>query len=75
MSAARWEDGEPLNVEAAIADALEWLARLTSHVPQEEHAGDAEALDGAIRALARYGDAETQAEYAPEPAAPGREEK
>jgi hypothetical protein len=62
--AALWgEDGNPLNVEGAIADALEWLDDLRKLRMIRRDVDAEAALRRSIGCLAAYGDAETQRKY------------
>jgi hypothetical protein len=66
MSAAVWDEaGQPLNVEAAIADAIEWLLYLRKLPAVRRDADQCEALAASVACLAAYGDAETQAAHPP----------
>jgi hypothetical protein len=65
---AAWSDeGEPLNVEAAIADALEWLEVLRVQPIMRRNRENETRLRAATLALAAYGDKETRTAYQPEP--------
>lgn len=61
---AVWDDeGEPLNAEAAIADALEWLDALRYTAPVQRSVENRERIGAAIAALAAYGDDETRSRF------------
>jgi hypothetical protein len=65
---AAWSDeGEPLNVEAAIADALEWLEVLRVQPIIRRDMDNEVRLAAAVQCLAAYGDEETRSAYQPEP--------
>jgi DNA-binding transcriptional regulator LsrR (DeoR family) len=65
---AAWSDeGEPLNVEAAIADALEWLEVLRVQPIIRRSMDNEVRLRAALYAIASYGDVETRTAYQPEP--------
>jgi hypothetical protein len=56
---ARWSDeGEPLNLEAAIADAIEWMV-VASRLPLSVE--NRARLYGAMHKLAAYGDPKDRA--------------
>jgi hypothetical protein len=64
MRRAAWsEEGEPLNVEATIADALEWLEVLRVQPIIRRNMDNEARLRAAIYAIASYGDVETRTAY------------